>query len=528
MTDESDGNEKRSSLSRRQSPDFEPNMFVFDVETSTPPRLLESQRVEPEAQPASPPVPERPHVAPERVAHFKIVSKIGEGGMGVVYRASDEYLQRLVALKVLGREQGELIDAENTQRLLREARAASRISHPNVVTIYAAGEQDGIAFIAMEYVEGVELSKIVGPQGLDTDRALIIASQIADGLAAAHAQGIVHRDIKPANILVCPGDRVKILDFGLAKPGRLKERQRQPSGDDSPSPESLDSLNFYNTQAGVIWGSLRYMSPEQFGGDSVDGRSDVFSLGIVLYQMLTGQLPFIAKKPREQLTALLKQTPPPLRNYRLRIPDSVQSIVDRALAKDRDMRFGTAFEMAAELRTAATRLRDFGDVEFEDVAASTRATESRSAPKPLPSSGADSAPLPRGPVTPVAAPLGVRYEQRFSPDTVAYFPEGSEYDAVVISRNVYPWQSRSARGTGAVGNGTAVGFNNEIFEVRVIDPRPDGIIRYFLGRWPSHSVLRRVFEYDAGVVRSYTGEMRVESKGISGFLSNLFGSRQRS
>ncbi len=226
MADEPDGNEKKSSMSRRQSPDFEPNMFVFDVETSTPPRLLESQRVEPPAPPAQPKPaePSRPHVAPERVAHFKIVSKIGEGGMGVVYRASDEYLQRLVALKVLGRVQGEQIDAENTQRLLREARAASRISHPNVVTIYAAGEQDGVAFIAMEYVEGVELSKIVGPQGLDTDRALHIASQIADGLAAAHAQGIVHRDIKPANILVCTGDKVKILDFGLAKPGRLKER----------------------------------------------------------------------------------------------------------------------------------------------------------------------------------------------------------------------------------------------------------------------------------------------------------------
>lgn len=528
MTDESDGNEKKRSLiSRRQSPDFEPNMFVFDVETSTPPRLIESQQVEP--PPARPAEPARPHVAPERVAHFKIVSKIGEGGMGVVYRASDEYLQRLVALKVLGRVQGEVIDAENTQRLLREARAASRISHPNVVTIYAAGEQDGVAFIAMEYVEGVELSKIVGPQGLDTDRALHIASQIAEGLAAAHAQGIVHRDIKPANILVCSGDKVKILDFGLAKPGRLKERDVPASAEGSPSPESLDSLNFYNTQAGVIWGSLRYMSPEQFGGESVDGRSDVFSLGIVLYQMLTGQLPFVAKKPREQLAALLRQTPPPLRNYRLRIPDSVQTIVDRALAKDRDMRFGTAFEMAAELRTAATRLRDFGDVEFEDVAASTRAAESRPAVRqPEPPSAA--APSPGRPApTAVAAPLGVRYDQRFAPDTVAYFPEGSEYDAVVISRNVYPWQPRAARGTGAVGNGTAVGFNNELFEVRAVDPRPDGIVRYFLVRWPTHSVLRKVFDYDAGVVRSYTGEMRVESgKGISGILSNLFGSRTKS
>ncbi|MCC6744372.1 MAG: serine/threonine protein kinase [Acidobacteria bacterium] len=523
MTDESDGNEKRSSQSRRQTPDFEPNMFVFDVETSTPPRLIDSERVAP-ADPPKPAAPPRPKVAPERVAHFKIVSKIGEGGMGVVYRASDEYLQRLVALKVLGSDQGEAADTENTQRLLREARAASRISHPNVVTIYAAGEQDGVAFIAMEYVEGVELSKIVGPQGLDTERALSIASQIADGLAAAHSQGIVHRDIKPANILVCRDDKVKILDFGLAKPGRLKERYQQPSPDGSPSPESLDSLNFYNTQAGVIWGSLRYMSPEQFGGEAVDGRSDVFSLGIVLYQMLTGQLPFVAKKPREQLTALLKQTPPPLRNYRLRIPDSVQAIVDRALAKDRDLRFGTAFEMAAELRTIATRLRDFGDDEIEDVSASTRVSHSLPLPKPAPAP----APPPRVPAAPVAAPLGVRYDQRFAPDTVAYFPEGSDFDAVIISRNVYPWQPRSTRGTGAVGNGTAIGFNNDVFEVRAIDPRPDGIIRYFLAQWPAHAVLRRPFEYDAGVVRAYTGEMRVESKGISGLLTSIFGSRSRS
>ncbi len=528
MADESDQDDKRSSESRRQSSAFEPNLFVFDVETSTPPRLVQSEMVAPAASP-KPTETQRPYVDPDRVAHFRILSKIGEGGMGVVYRASDEYLQRLVALKVLGREKGELIDAENTQRLLREARAASRISHPNVVTIFAAGEHEGIAFIAMEYVEGVELSKIVGPEGLDTDRALTIASQIAEGLAAAHNQGIVHRDIKPANILVCGGDKVKILDFGLAKPGRLKDRESQPSSEGSPSPESLDALNFYNTQAGVIWGSLRYMSPEQFGGEAVDGRSDVFSLGIVLYQMLTGHLPFVAKKPREQLAALLRQTPPPLRNYKIRIPDSVQFIIDRSLAKDRDMRFGTAHEMAAELRTAANRLKNFGDVEFEDVAASTRANESRSSAKLPPVPAASAPPASRAPATPVAAPLGVRYEQRFAPDTVAYFPEGSEYDAVVISRNVYPWQPRASRSTGAVGNGTAVGFNNELFEVRAIDPRPDGIIRYFVVRWPNHAVLRKVFEYDAGVVRSYTGEMRVEGgKGFSGILSSIFGARPKS
>lgn len=501
----------------RLSADFEPNTLIYDANTSTPPRLVNSipiAKVE-EPQPAA--APAQPAADVERIAHFRILGKIGVGGMGVVYRANDEYLQRIVALKVLAGGKTEAIDEEQTQRLLREARAASRISHPNVVTVYAAGEFDRIPFIAMEYVEGTELAKLVTTDGLDAMRALNIAAQIADGLGAAHAQGIVHRDVKPANVLVCEGDRIKILDFGLAKPGRrLAQSGAAQIPDPAALPESIDALDFYHTQEGVIWGSLRYMSPEQFTGDAVDARSDVFSLGVVMYQMLTGRLPFMAKTPREQLAALLKQDPPPLKKFRMRIPDSVQKIVDRALARNADFRYPNGSEMANDLRMIFNRLRDFGDAEIEDYAVAAF-NESQSGRRP------DATAPAEAPV----APFQVRQDNRFAPDTVAFYPEGSRFDAVIASSNAYPLIPRGAHVSASTVNGSTVSIGSKVYEVRAIDRHGDVLNRYFLSYWPEQAIIRKVFEYTPTVVAEYTAartaERPVAQPSIGKVLSSLLG-----
>jgi serine/threonine protein kinase len=491
----------------RFSADFEPNTLIYDAYTSSPPRLLEP---EPAAAP-----PDAPSAGPGilgRVAHFRILGKIGEGGMGVVYRATDEYLQRLVALTVLNAGKSAAVDVENTQRLLREARAASRISHPNVVTVFAAGEEDGYSFIAMEYVEGQELGKLIGSDGLDVERALEIGAQIGEGLGAAHDQGIVHRDIKPANVLVCEGDRIKILDFGLAKPGGVRNLAGTPLPRKTADlPETADALDFYNTQAGVIWGSLRYMSPEQFSGDAVDARSDVFSLGVVLYQMLTGKLPFAAKSPREQLAALLRHAPAPLRQFRMRIPDAVQAIVDRALARDRDQRYVSGNALASDLRTALRRIREFGDLEIEDAAGPKIAPAMRRAPAP-------------------AAPQEPR-QLAVGPDSLTYVPPGSQFDAVIVSPHVYPWAPRGSRQAGGAASGTAVNLFGETYEVLAADQQRIDLNRYFLGRWAAHSIIRRVFDYTPEVVEEYTAVTR--NRGTDGagnplgsVLNNLFGKRR--
>jgi serine/threonine protein kinase len=502
------------------SSDFEPNTLVYDANTSTPPRLLESGPLPKIPAPKPEPVPVVPPVV-ERVAHFRILSKIGEGGMGVVYRATDEYLQRFVALKVLVGGKAEAIDRESTQRLLREARAASRISHPNVVTVYAAGEFDGIPFIAMEYVEGKELASLISKRALDTERALEIAAQIAEGLGAAHDQGIVHRDIKPANILVCANGSIKILDFGLAKPGQLRGVEDEtPARGTGEFADSLDALDFYHTQAGVIWGSLRYMSPEQFTGDAVDARSDVFSLGVVLYQMLTGTMPFVAKKPREQLAALLNQKPPQLRSINMRIPDYVQRVVDQSLARDRDFRYASGSAMAAELRTALQRLRAFGDVEIEDsgLAATSGPLDVHRVPAAAPAK--------------VEAPTAEPRSRPFGVDSLTEFPPGSPFTFVIISPNVYPWTPRGTSIAGGNAQGTAVALMGEMYEVVAADQQRADLNRYFLTRWPENTIIRRVFDYTPEVTNTVFSAARArESDATSGplgsVISNLFGKRRK-
>jgi serine/threonine-protein kinase len=265
---------------------------------------------------------------PRTLGRYEILSPLGEGGMGSVYKALDPMIGRTVAVKTLTAGLGEEELAEFKGRFFREARSAGRISHPNVVTIYDVGEADGTPFIAMEYVEGRTLRAALDAEGaLAPERAARIAAQVAAGLAAAHKLAIVHRDVKPANIMIAPGAPVKLMDFGIAK-----------------LPDSM------KTQTGMILGSPTYVAPEQVVGQSVDGRSDVFSLGVVLYEMLTGTVPFAGMAVGALLYSVLNEAHPPPSAYNTRVPAVFERILARALAKHPDDRYQDAAELARDLR----------------------------------------------------------------------------------------------------------------------------------------------------------------------------------
>ena len=266
----------------------------------------------------------------EKLGRYEILSEIGQGAMGVVYKAVDPLIDRTVAIKTinLNLSRDELADFE--ERFNREAKSAGRLNHPNIVTIYDVGRADHVAFMAMEYLEGRELKEIIAAgEEMQPDRVAEIISQVADGLAFAHDHGIVHRDIKPANIMVLRNGRVKITDFGIAK---------MSSGS--------------RTQIGIILGSPKYMSPEQVAGEPVDGRSDIFSLGTVLYELLTGKSAFGGEDCT--LTTImyrvLNETPVSPTNVKPSIPVAFNYIVARALAKSPENRYQSAREMANDLR----------------------------------------------------------------------------------------------------------------------------------------------------------------------------------
>jgi Tol biopolymer transport system component/predicted Ser/Thr protein kinase len=262
----------------------------------------------------------RPHdrAVPESISRYRIIEKLGQGGMGVVYRGQDEALKRQVAIKVLPPE--EMADPERKRRLVREAQAASALNHPNIVTVYDVGTDQGADFIAMEYVSGATLGKRIGRKGLDLATCLRYAIQIADALAAAHAAGIMHRDLKPANIMVTDKDLIKILDFGLAKPIRLPGRN---SGETSTG-----------SYQGVIAGTAAYMSPEQAEGKTLDERSDIFSFGSVLYEMLTGRRAFEGQSDMSTLSSVLTKEPPPLSEIKASLPREIQRLIAMCLRKD--------------------------------------------------------------------------------------------------------------------------------------------------------------------------------------------------
>ncbi len=273
------------------------------------------------------------------IAHYEIIEKLGEGGMGVVYKARDTRLDRMAALKILPHDK--TADPERKRRFVQEAKAASALNHPNIITIYDINADDGVDFIAMEFVAGRTLDRMIPRQGMRAAEVLRIAVQIADGLSAAHAAGILHRDLKPGNIMVADSGLVKILDFGLAK---LTEKAEM--GEDVAT-KTLAA----ETEEGVILGTVAYMSPEQAQGLKLDSRSDIFSFGAVLYEMLTGRRAFKSENKASMLAAILTREPEPLTET---TPRELDRIVQRCLRKDPARRFQTM----ADLKVALEELKD--------------------------------------------------------------------------------------------------------------------------------------------------------------------------
>jgi len=276
-----------------------------------------------------------------RLSHYAVEEALGKGGMGEVYRARDTRLDRSVALKVLPSEFTG--DEDRKRRFLQEARAASAVTHPAIAQVYDVDEADGVAFIVMELVEGKTVRALLQGRELDLLGSLAVAIQVGEGLAKAHEAGIVHRDLKPENVMVTPDGHAKILDFGLAK---LFEPSGSPGGDDLSHMETIA-----RTQAGMVVGTLRYMSPEQARGLEVDPRSDLFSLGVVIYEMVTGQLPFSGKTPLDTLHAIAFEESRAVTQVRPNLPPSLQRVLTRCLRKRPQDRYADARELLKDLRS---------------------------------------------------------------------------------------------------------------------------------------------------------------------------------
>jgi len=276
----------------------------------------------------------------QTISHFRITEKLGAGGMGVVYKAFDTRLDRPVALKFLSDNLTR--DAQALERFRREARAASTLNHPGICTLYDIGEQEGRAFIAMEFIDGETLRSYVQNKPLGLELVLRFGIQIAEALDAAHSEGIIHRDIKPANIFITRRGQAKILDFGLAK---LVPKGIAKGGEDAErEPPDASSL------AGIISGTPAYMSPEQVRGDDLDSRTDIFSLGLILYEMAAGRQAFGAATPGMIIEAVLTRSPVPLRTIRPEIPPRLEEIIDQALNKNRELRYQRAADVRDDLQ----------------------------------------------------------------------------------------------------------------------------------------------------------------------------------
>ena len=286
----------------------------------------------------------KPLSRPRTIAHYRILETLGAGGMGAVYKAFDEKLQRVVALKMLPPEA--LAEEDRRRRFLREARAASALNHPHILTVYEVGEDDGKPYLVMEYVEGETLRQKLAARALELKEALGIAIQVADGLAKAHARGIIHRDLKPENLIISRDGYAKILDFGLAK--LVTDTERVPAFDSSEKTRIL-----FETQPGLIMGTVAYMSPEQLLGQRVDPRSDIFSLGIVLYEMFTGRGPFARHNQIDTMYAIVNLDPPAAHAARPDLPPALSAIIAKSLAKSPGERYQKAAELAAALKAVS-------------------------------------------------------------------------------------------------------------------------------------------------------------------------------
>jgi TolB-like protein/Tfp pilus assembly protein PilF len=285
----------------------------------------------------------------QTLGHYKILDKLGAGGMGEVYRAEDTTLRRQVALKVLPGALSD--DADSLARFRREARVLASLDHPNIVSIHSVEESDGIRFLTMQLVEGEPLSKVISGDDLPDERILEIAVALADALSAAHEKGIIHRDLKPANIMVTEEGRVKVLDFGLAK-----SRQEAQSLLATEAPTELMTEMEPLTRQGLVVGTVPYMSPEQIQGRPVDSRTDIFSLGIVLYEMACGIRPFQGENPATLMSSILRDEPEPVAELRPGIPQILVDTIERCLEKSPEDRFPTARELHARLEGLQSEL----------------------------------------------------------------------------------------------------------------------------------------------------------------------------
>jgi eukaryotic-like serine/threonine-protein kinase len=302
----------------------------------------------------------------QTISHYRVLEQLGAGGMGVIYKAHDRRLGRAVALKFLPEKLAQQPQA--LERFRREARAASALNHPGICTIYDIGEQDGRAFIAMEFIDGETLSSHIRGKALPLEEMLKLGIQVAEALDAAHTEGIIHRDIKPANIFVTKRGQAKVLDFGLAK--------LVPKGVGGVDANSGDEPSGSNSIVGIISGTPSYMSPEQVRGDDLDSRTDIFSLGLLLYEMATGRQAFGGGTGGMIIEAVLTRPPVPLRTINRDIPARLEEIIDKALHKDREKRY----QHVADLRADLQRLK-------QDIDSGKRDAESGLIPSPLPSTG---------------------------------------------------------------------------------------------------------------------------------------------